>query len=412
MEVWRQKRFCFHSSTHPSFHTAERSDAMLYYLIDYIEQLYHPPGFQVIRFITVRAALASITALGIAMVAGRRIIRWLRQQQLGERVREGEESGAVSHVHKAGTPTMGGIIILLAVLGATLLWGAITNTYVLLVMAATAGLGALGFADDYVKTVQKDKDGLPASVKIAGQVGIGVLVGAVLYFHPAFADYNTYTFVPFFKNQVLDYDLFRFWDLGVDLGWLVYVPVVVFIITAVSNAVNLTDGLDGLTTGVTAFVSLGLIALVYVSGNANLASFLNVMFLPGTGELTVFVASVTAACFGFLWYNGYPATVFMGDTGSLALGGAVGVTILMVRKELLLPLLGIVYFAEAVSVILQTSYFKYTRRRTGEGKRIFLMAPLHHHFEARGLHEAKIVTRFWIVTAITVIAALLLLRLR
>ena len=385
---------------------------MLYYLIDYIEQVYHPPGFQVIRFITVRAALASITALGIAMVAGRGIIRWLRRQQLGEQVREGEEAGAVSHVHKAGTPTMGGIIILLAVLGATLLWGAVANTYVWLAMAATAGLGALGFADDYVKTVKKEKDGLPAWVKIAGQVGIGGAVGAVLYFTPAFSEYNTFTFVPFLKDQVLDYDLFRFWELGLDLGWLVYIPVVIFIITAVSNAVNLTDGLDGLTTGVTAFVSLGLIALVYISGNANLASFLNVMFLPGTGELTVFVSSVTAACFGFLWYNGYPATVFMGDTGSLALGGAVGATILMARKELLLPLLGIVYFAEAVSVILQTSYFKYTRRQTGEGERIFRMAPLHHHFEALGIHEAKIVTRFWIVTAITVIAALLLLRLR
>jgi phospho-N-acetylmuramoyl-pentapeptide-transferase len=385
---------------------------MLYYLIDYIEQLYHPPGFQVIRFITVRAALASITALVIALVAGRSIIRWLRQQQLGEQVREGDEAGAVSHVHKAGTPTMGGIIILLSVLGATLLWGAIANTYVWLAMAATAALGGLGFADDYIKTVKKEKDGLPARVKIVGQVGVGVLVGGVLYFHPAFAEYNSLTFVPFLKDQLLDYDLFRFWELGMDLGWLVYIPVVVFIITAVSNAVNLTDGLDGLTTGVTAFVSLGLIALVYISGNVELATFLNVMFLPGTGELTVFVASVTAACFGFLWYNGYPATVFMGDTGSLALGGAVGATILMVRKELLLPLLGIVYFAEAVSVILQTSYFKYTRRQTGEGERVFRMAPLHHHFEALGLHEAKIVTRFWIVTAITVIAALLSLRLR
>ena len=385
---------------------------MLYYLIDYIEQLYHPPGFQVIRFITVRAALASITALVIALVAGRSIIRWLRQQQLGEQVREGDEAGAVSHVHKAGTPTMGGIIILLSVLGATLLWGAVANTYVWLAMGTTAALGMLGFADDYIKTVKKEKDGLPAWVKIIGQVGVGGFVGGVLYFNPAFADYNTLTFVPFLKNYLLDYDLFRFWELGVDLGWLIYIPVVVFIITAVSNAVNLTDGLDGLTTGVTAFVSLGLIALVYISGNAELATFLNVMFLPGTGELTVFVSSVTAACFGFLWYNGYPATVFMGDTGSLALGGAVGATILMVRKELLLPLLGIVYFAEAMSVILQTSYFKYTRRQTGEGERIFRMAPLHHHFEALGLHEAKIVTRFWIVTAITVIAALLSLRLR
>lgn len=385
---------------------------MLYYLFDYIEQLYHPPGFQVIRFITVRAALASITALAIAMGAGRAIIRWLRQQQVGEQVREGEAAGVVSHIHKAGTPTMGGIIILLALGGATLLWGAVANTYVWLALLATAGLGAIGFADDYIKTVKKKKEGLSPRYKIAGQVAVGLVVGGVLYFHPDFATYNTYTFVPFLKDQVLDYDLFRYWELGIDLGWAVYLPVVVFIITAVSNAVNLTDGLDGLTTGVTAFVSLGLIALVYISGNVQFATFLNVMYLPGTGELTVFVASITAACFGFLWYNGYPATVFMGDTGALALGGAVGSTILMVRKELLLPLLGIVYFAEAVSVILQTSYFKYTRRRTGKGQRVFLMAPLHHHYEARGMHEAKIVTRFWIVTAITVIAALLLLRIR
>ena len=288
----------------------------------------------------------------------------------------------------------------------------VANTYVWLSLVAMGGLGVVGFADDYVKTVLKQKDGLNAWYKVAGQVAIGLFVGSVLYFHPDFAAYNTFTFIPFLKDQVLDYDLFRFLELGVDLGWLVYLPVVVFIVTAVSNAVNLTDGLDGLTTGVTAFVSLGLVALVYVSGNAEFATFLNVMHLPGTGELTVFVAAVTAACFGFLWYNGYPATVFMGDTGALALGGAVGSTILMVRKELLLPLLGIVYFAEALSVIVQTSYFKYTRRRTGTGKRVFRMAPLHHHYEARGLHEAKIVTRFWIVTAITVIAALLILRIR
>lgn len=401
-----------HPSTLPPLHPAEHSNTMLYYLIDYIDQLYNPPGFQVIQFITVRAALASMTALGIALGAGRGIIRWLRRQQLGETVREGEAAGAVSHVHKAGTPTMGGIIILLAVGGATLLWGAVANTYVWLALVAMGGLGVVGFADDYMKTVKTQKEGISPWYKIAGQVGVGLVVGGVLYFHPDFAAYNTYTFMPFLKDQVVDYDLFRFWELGVDLGWVVYLPVVVFIITAVSNAVNLTDGLDGLTTGVTAFVSLGLIALAYISGNANFATFLNVMFLPGTGELTVFVAAVTAACFGFLWYNGYPASVFMGDTGALALGGAVGSTILMVRKELLLPLLGIVYFAEAVSVIVQTTYFKYTRRRTGTGKRVFRMAPLHHHYEALGIHEAKIVTRFWIVTAITVIAALLMLRIR
>jgi phospho-N-acetylmuramoyl-pentapeptide-transferase len=385
---------------------------MLYYLISYLEQVYQPPGFQVIQFITVRAALAAMTALIIALFAGRSIIRWLQQQQLGEQIRKGEDAGVVSHAHKAGTPTMGGIIILLSILGATLLWGDIAQTYVWLAMLATAWMGAVGFADDYIKTVKKKKDGLAPRYKVAGQVGIGLVVGSVLYFHPAFADFNTLTYVPFLKDRVIDYYFFEEWANGIDLGWMVYLPVVVFIMTAVSNAVNLTDGLDGLTTGVTAFVSLGLVALVYISGNVNLATFLDVMYLPGIGELTVFGAAMVAACFGFLWYNGYPATVFMGDTGALALGAAVGAVTLMVRKELLLPLLGIVYFAEALSVILQTSYFKYTRRRTGTGKRIFRMAPLHHHFEARGTHEAKIVTRFWIVTALTVIAALLTLRIR
>ena len=385
---------------------------MLYYLISYLEQTYQPPGFQVIQFITVRAALAAITALVVSLFAGRRIIRWLAAQQLGERVREGADAGAIDHTHKAGTPTMGGLIILLSLLGATLLWGAIAEPYVWLIVLATAWMGAVGFADDYIKTVRKNKDGLPARYKIAGQVVLGGLVGAVLYFGPAFQDYHTLTYVPFFKNGQFDYDLFQFWLPGVDLGWIIYIPVAIFIITAVSNAVNITDGLDGLTTGVTAFVSLGLVALAYISGNVNLASFLNVMYLPGTGELAVFGAAMASACFGFLWYNGYPATVFMGDTGALALGAAVGTLTLMVRKELLLPLLGIVYFAESLSVILQTTYFKHTRRRTGTGKRIFRMAPLHHHYEAQGVHEAKIVTRFWIVTAITVIAALLTLRLQ
>jgi len=385
---------------------------MLYYLISYLEELYQPPGFQVIQFITVRAGLAAITALALALFAGRSIIGWLSRKQFGEQVREGEAAGAVDHAHKAGTPTMGGVIILLSILGATLLWGAIAETYVWLILLATAWMGAVGFADDYIKTVQKKKDGLPARAKIAGQVGIGVVVGAVLYFHPSFAEYNTLTYVPFVKDYVLDYDLFDTWVTGIDLGWVIYIPVVVFIMSAVSNAVNLTDGLDGLSTGVTAFVSLGLVALAYVSGNTQLATFLNVMYLPGTGELAVFGAAMAASCFGFLWYNGYPATVFMGDTGALALGAAVGSMTLMIRKELLLPILGIVYFAEAVSVIIQTAYFKYSRRRTGTGRRVFRMAPLHHHFEARGTHEAKIVTRFWIVTALTVIAALLSLRIR
>lgn len=385
---------------------------MLYYLIDYLEQLYQPPGFQVIRFITVRATLASITALFLSMIVGRNIINWLSRKQLGERVREGEGAGAVSHAHKAGTPTMGGIVILMSILISVLLWGAIAEIYVWLAMLSLAWMGAFGFLDDYIKTVKKDKEGLPAKVKLAGQIAIGVLVGSLLYFYPAFEEYHTLTYMPFLKEKSIDYNVFRYLVDGIDLGWLVYIPIAVFIMTAVSNAVNLTDGLDGLTTGVTAFVSGGLVILCYVTGNTFFAEFLDVMYLPGSGELTVFAAAMTAACFGFLWFNGYPATVFMGDTGSLALGAAIASLTLMIRKELLIPLLGAVYFMEALSVIIQTGYFKYTKRRTGVGKRIFLMAPLHHHFEARGTHEAKIVTRFWILTAIMVVATLLALRIR
>lgn len=384
---------------------------MLYYLIDHLEQLYQPPGFQVVRFITVRAALAGITALFIAMIIGRSIIRWLGREQLGERVREGEDAGAVSHAHKAGTPTMGGLILLLAVLGATLLWGAVASVYVWLPMLATLWMGAFGFADDYIKTIRNDKEGLSPRMKVLGQVGIGLLVGAVLYFHPRFADLQGLTYVPFLRERVFDYDVLAEMR-AIDLGWAIYLPVSVFIMSAVSNAVNLTDGLDGLTTGVTAFVSAGLVVLCYAAGNEIFASFLDVIYLPGAGELTIFMTALTASCFGFLWYNGYPASVFMGDTGALALGAAVATVALTIRMELLLPILGAVYLAEVASVIIQTSYFKYTKRRTGRGARVFRMAPLHHHFEAKGDHEAKIVTRFWIVTAMTVIAALLVLRIR
>lgn len=385
---------------------------MLYYLIQYLEETFSPPGFQAIQFITVRASLAGLTALIIALVGGRYIINWLSRKQLGERVREGADAGVVNHAHKAGTPTMGGVIILLAILGSTLLWGAIKETYVWLIMLATAWMGIIGFMDDYIKTVKKQKDGLPARVKIMAQVAIGLIVGSVLYFTPAFEAYHTTTYLPFIRGKVVDYYFFESWVGDIDIGWIVYLPVAVFIMTAVSNAVNLTDGLDGLTSGVTAFVSLGLLVLCYASGNIVMADFLDVMYLPGTGELTVFVAAMAAACFGFLWFNGYPATVFMGDTGSLALGAAVAALTLAVRKELLLPMLGMIYFLEALSVIVQTGYFKYTRKRTGRGRRVFLMAPLHHHYEAKGTHESKIVTRFWIVTAFTVIATLLILRVR
>lgn len=385
---------------------------MLYYLIDYLEQLYQPPGFQVIRYITVRATLAAITALFISLFIGRYIINWLSRKQLGERIREGEGAGAVSHAHKAGTPTMGGIIILLSILTSTLLWGAMGEIYVILAVLAIAWMGIFGFLDDYIKTVKKQKDGLPPEVKLVGQIALGVLIGSVLYFFPHFEPYHTLTYMPFLREKAIDYNFLSQAINGYDFGYIIYIPVVIFIVTAVSNAVNLTDGLDGLTTGVTAFVAGGLVILSYVTGNVLLADFLDVIYLPGTGELAVFAAAMSAACFGFLWFNGYPATVFMGDTGSLALGAAVGAIMLMIRMELLLPLLGAVYFMEALSVIIQTGYFKYTKKRTGIGRRVFLMAPLHHHFEARGTHEAKIVTRFWIVTAVMVVATLLTLRIR
>lgn len=385
---------------------------MLYYLIEWLEATYQPPGFQVFRFITVRASLSAMTALFIALVLGRYIINWLSRKQLGERVREGEQAGAVSHAHKAGTPTMGGIIILLAVLGATLLWGAIAETYVWLVVLATAWMGAFGFADDYIKTVKKNKEGLKPRYKVIGQTIIGVIVGGVLYFWPAFESYHTLTYLPFVPGKVFDYYFFEGWFGSFDLGWLIYIPVVVFIMTAVSNAVNLTDGLDGLTTGVTMIVALGLVALAYISGNSNLAEFLDVLYLPGTGELTIFAAALAAACVGFLWYNGYPATVFMGDTGSLAIGAAIGALTLMVRKELLIPLLCAIFFVEALSVILQTAYFKYTKRKTGVGKRIFKMAPLHHHFELIGWSEPKVITRFVIAAIIFALFSLTTLKLR
>ena len=336
----------------------------------------------------------------------------LSAKQLGESVREGAGAGVVSHAHKAGTPTMGGVIIILSILVSTFLWGAIAEPYVWLAMLAMAWMGVFGFMDDYIKTFRKDKRGLAPKVKLAGQISIGLLVGAALCFHPAFEAYNTLTYVPFLKNKMIDYDIFGHLFGGANLGAIMYIPVAVFIMTAVSNGVNLTDGLDGLATGVTAFVGMGLVVLCYISGNVQFAEFLDVFYLPGAGELTVFAAAMTAACFGFLWFNGYPATVFMGDTGSLALGAAVASLTLMIRMELLLPLLGAVYFMETLSVIIQTTWFKWTRRRTGEGKRIFRMAPLHHHFEASGTPEAKIVTRFWIITAVTVVATLLVLRIR
>ncbi len=384
---------------------------MLYALLDWLNKLFDPPGFDVFRFITVRATLAAGTALLIGIFGGKRIIRILRLRRARERVREGVDAGAVDHSHKAGTPTMGGIILLLALGGSVLLWGDLTNTYVWIALIATFWMGAVGFADDYIKVVKKDKRGVAAAVKLAGQIVLGVLVSTALLFTPSLDGMHTLTSLPFVPDGTIDYD-FLSPIFGVELGWLVYVPVLTFILTGVSNAVNLTDGIDGLAAGTGAFVALGLVAITYVTGNAIAADFVNDVFIRGTGELTVFAAALAAACFGFLWYNGYPAQIFMGDTGSLALGAAIGTLAILIKKELYLPVLCCIYVAEAASVILQTGYFKWTRRRTGTGVRLFRMAPLHHHYEAGGTHEAKIAVRFWIVTALFVILTLFLLRIR
>ena len=385
---------------------------MLYLLFEWIERTYQPPGFQVFQFSTVRAGLAAGTALLVALFAGKKIIRALRGRQIGETIREGEDAGAVSHAHKAGTPTMGGIILLLALTSGVLLWADLRNPYVWIALVATLWMGAFGFADDYIKVVKKDKQGIAPKVKIAGQLSLGVIVALlILFVLPFEGGLDTFTSLPFVPDGGFDYD-FLSPLVGREVGWIIFIPVITFILTGVSNAVNLTDGLDGLTAGTAAFSTLALIGMAYITGNVNLAEFVNDVYLPGTSELVIFGAALSAACFGFLWYNGHPAQVFMGDTGSLALGAAIGTLAILIKKELYLPVVGAIFFAETLSVIIQTTYFKYTKRKTGEGKRVFRMAPLHHHYEALGVHESKIVIRFWIVTALLSILAMFLFRIR
>jgi len=386
---------------------------MLYFLFQWLEELFHPPGFQVVEFITVRATLAAITAFVIVMVIGPRVIRWLQRKQLGEEVRTELATVGVDHSHKRGTPTMGGLIIINAIVVATLLWGDLREVYIWLILIVILWMAAFGFADDYIKTILKDKAGLAAQIKLTGQIGLGLLVGLVMYFHPQFQETRSVTELPIFREWHLDYNVLGNTFMGgMDLGWLLFIPMTVLVVTATSNAVNLTDGLDGLASGITAIVTLGLIVFAYISGHLVFSSYLGVIHLPGSGELTIFTSAMAVACLGFLWFNGYPASVFMGDTGSLSLGAAIAVVALMIKKELLLPLLCIVFFVETLSVILQTTYFRYTRRKTGVGKRIFRMAPLHHHYEVNGMHEVKIVIRFCLVTVVTVLATLLTLRIR
>lgn len=378
---------------------------MLYHLMNWLDDAYEIPGFGAVDFITTRTALAAATALIISLIIGKNIINWLKSMQLGEVIRD--DIGLDSHLSKANTPTMGGVIIILAIVIPALLWMNLYSIYTWMIVFVTLVLGVVGFADDYIKVVKRDKSGLHGWLKVGGQVFVGLILGATLYFWPEFTEFNTLSTVPFLKNVNIDYAF-----LGESAGWIIYIPFVVFIITAVSNSANLTDGLDGLLSGTSAIAGIILGIFAYVSGRVDFSGFLNIMYLPGSGELTIFAASMVGGCLGFLWYNSHPASVFMGDTGSLALGGALGALALMIHKELLLPIICGIFMVETLSVIIQTGWFKYTKSRTGEGKRVFLMTPIHHHFEKQGWPESKIVVRFWIIAILLGIISLLTLKLR
>ncbi len=371
---------------------------MLYSLFNFIEKLYAPPGFGLFRYITFRAAAAAVTALLISFIVGPIIIKKLKEHQIGETAKL---EAPKNHLSKAGTPTMGGLIVLLSVLLPTLLWGDLKNLYIILIIVVTAGLGVVGFFDDYLKVVKKKPKGLIGKYKVVGQMVVGLILGSVLYFSPELKliDANTITTVPFFKNLEFDFSY-------------CYIPLVMFIIVGTSNAVNLTDGLDGLAIGIVGIVSLTLAILAYISGNIEFSRYLNIIYLRGNGELTIYCAALAGAALGFLWYNAYPAQVFMGDTGSLALGGALAAVCIMIKKELLLPILGGIFLAEALSVIIQKGYFKYTKRKYGAGQRVFRMAPLHHHFEMLGWSEPKIVTRFYIIAILLMILSLTTFKVR
>jgi phospho-N-acetylmuramoyl-pentapeptide-transferase len=369
---------------------------MLYSLFDYINRTFNPPGFDVFRFLTFRSALAAITGLLLSFYLGPKIIRVLRKNQIGEAKKV---DAPKSHWSKAGTPTMGGVIIILSVFVPVILWANLQSIYIILILGGTIWLGGVGFLDDYLKVIKKFPNGLIARYKLLGQIIIGLVVAVVIYISPEFRGISTLTTVPFLKDVNFDFSYF-------------YIPVVVFIVTATSNAVNLTDGLDGLAIGTTVIVMIALAIISYVSGNAIFSDYLNIIYLPGSGELTVYVAALIGASLGFLWFNSYPAQVFMGDTGSLALGGAFGILTVLIKKELLIPILGGIFFFETISVIIQRLYFKYTKKKYGEGRRVFKMAPIHHHFELAGWPEPKIVIRFYIIAIILAIISLTSFKIR
>ncbi|MEK9787735.1 MAG: phospho-N-acetylmuramoyl-pentapeptide-transferase [Flavobacteriaceae bacterium] len=407
---------------------------MLYYLFEFLEQQYQLPGASVFQYLSFRAALAVIISLTFSLVIGKRLIVFLKNKQIGESVRD---LGLSGQKEKEGTPTMGGIIIILGTLIPVILLSKLENIYVLLLILSMLWMGFVGWLDDYIKIYKKQKEGLQGKFKILGQLTLGVLVGAVLFFHPDVTVRTpaqpiaqtingtldtlprttdikaTLTTIPLIKNNEFDYHWLIQWA-GIPEGftWIIFIPIIIFIITAVSNGANLTDGIDGLAAGTSAIIVFALGVFAWVSGNINFASYLNIMYITNVGELVVFIAAFLGGLIGFLWYNTYPATVFMGDTGSLSIGAVISVIAVIVRKELLIPLLCGVFFIETLSVILQVSYFKYTRKKTGVGQRIFKMAPLHHHFQKLGFHESKIVARFWIIGILLALLCIVTLKLR
>ena len=398
---------------------------MLYYLFEYLEQEFQFPGASLFQFISFRASIAIIFSLLVSLIFGKQIIRLLHRNQMGESIRD---LGLDGQKEKAGTPTMGGLIIILATVVPVLLFAKLDNIYILLLIITTIWMGSIGFIDDFIKIKRKNKEGLKGRFKIIGQVGLGLIVGITLYFHPDVTirenaalgqeivvnEKSTKTTIPLLKNNEFDYAKAITWiDESLSVyAWLVFIPFVIFIVTAVSNGANLTDGIDGLAAGTATLIVLVLGVFAWVSGNIIFSDYLNVMYIPDVSELVIFIASFAGGLVGFLWYNTYPAQVFMGDTGSLTIGGIIAVLALSVRKELLIPVLCGVFFIESLSVILQVGYFKYTKKKTGVGKRIFLMAPVHHHFQKQGYHESKIVTRFWIVTIALAIISLVTLKIR
>jgi len=407
---------------------------MLYYLFDFLEQQYKLPGASVFQYISFRAAVAIIFSMGFSMLFGKKIIRYLKRQQIGESVRD---LGLEGQKEKEGTPTMGGLIIIFSTLIPVLLLAQLSNIYIILLMVTTVWMGFIGWLDDYIKIFRKNKDGLQGKFKIVGQVLLGTFVGCILFFHPEVkvrtevssiedtientlvVTKNTsdvkaaLTTIPLLKNNEFDYYTLLSW-IGVEskYTWMVFIPIIIFIITAVSNGANLTDGIDGLAAGVSAIIVVALAVFSFVSGNINFASYLNIMYIPDVGEIVVFISAFLGALIGFLWFNTYPAEIFMGDTGSLTLGAVISVIAVIVRKELLIPLLCGVFFIETLSVVLQVGYFKYTRAKTGVGQRIFKMAPLHHHYQKLGFHESKIVSRFWIVGILLAVLTIVTLKLR